>query len=114
MTPEDIDVPSTSGRLHSEFVSLLFLQDHGETDRFFAVSGVQFPQHDRDQFHYLRVVFSFFRCSSPPHNPVSVNLDRTHEGRWVLCKENNDWKTGDFGKIGTKNRLSHRLPQSNW
>ena len=32
---------STSGRLHSEFVRLLFLQTHREADRFFAVSGVQ-------------------------------------------------------------------------
>jgi hypothetical protein len=29
-------IPSTSGRLHSEFVRLLFLQDHRETDRFFV------------------------------------------------------------------------------
>jgi hypothetical protein len=29
-----------SGRLHSEFVRLLFLQTHRETDRFFAGSGV--------------------------------------------------------------------------
>jgi hypothetical protein len=36
MTP----IASTSGRLHSEFVRLLFLQAHRETDRFFAVSGV--------------------------------------------------------------------------
>ncbi len=34
-------IPSTSGRLHSEFIRLLFLQAHRETDRFFAVSGVQ-------------------------------------------------------------------------
>jgi hypothetical protein len=34
-------IASTSGRLHSEFVRLLFLQDHRETDRFFAASGVQ-------------------------------------------------------------------------
>jgi hypothetical protein len=34
-------IHSTSGRLHSEFVQLLFLQDHQETDRFFAVSGVR-------------------------------------------------------------------------
>jgi hypothetical protein len=33
-------VASTSGRLHSEFVRLLFLQAHRETDRFFTVSGV--------------------------------------------------------------------------
>ena len=34
-------VASTSGRLHSEFIRLLFLQAHRETDRFFAASGVQ-------------------------------------------------------------------------
>jgi hypothetical protein len=33
--------PSTSGRLHSEFIRLLFLQTHRETDLFFEVSGVQ-------------------------------------------------------------------------
>jgi hypothetical protein len=32
---------STSGRLHSEFIRILFLQTHRETDRFFATSGVQ-------------------------------------------------------------------------
>ena len=34
-------IPSTSGRLHSEFVCLLFLQTHRKTDRFFEPSGVQ-------------------------------------------------------------------------
>ncbi len=29
-------IASTSGRLHSEFVRLLFLQAHRETDRFFC------------------------------------------------------------------------------
>ena len=28
-------IPSTSDLLHSEFVRLLFFQDHRETDRFF-------------------------------------------------------------------------------
>jgi hypothetical protein len=51
-------IASTSGRLHSEFVRLLFLQAHRETDQFFAVSGVQLAHHDRDQFHYRRVAFS--------------------------------------------------------
>ena len=36
-------IASTSGRLHSEFVCLLFLQAHRETDRFFAPSGVELP-----------------------------------------------------------------------
>jgi hypothetical protein len=33
-------IASTSGRLHSEFIRLLFLQAHRETDRFFTASGV--------------------------------------------------------------------------
>jgi hypothetical protein len=37
-------IASTSGRLHSEFVRILFLQAHRETDRFFAASGVQLAQ----------------------------------------------------------------------
>ncbi len=51
-------IVSTSDRLHSEFVRLLFLQTHRETDRFFAASGVQLAETDRDQFHFRRVVFS--------------------------------------------------------
>jgi hypothetical protein len=51
-------IPSTSGRLHSEFVRLLFLRLIGKLTVFFITSGVQLPQPDRDQFHYLRVVFS--------------------------------------------------------
>ncbi len=47
-------IPSTYGRLHSEFVHLLFLQDHQETDLFLTVSGFEFSQHHRDQFHYHR------------------------------------------------------------
>ncbi len=51
-------IVSTSGRLHSEFVKLLFLQAHRETDRFFAASGVQSAQSDRGQFHFRRAAFS--------------------------------------------------------
>jgi hypothetical protein len=51
-------IASTSGRLHSEFVRLLFLQAHRETDRFFAASGVQLAQSNRGQFHYRRAAFS--------------------------------------------------------
>ena len=52
------DIVSTSDRLHSEFVRLLFLQDHRETDRFFAASGVQPAQSDRGRFHFRRAAFS--------------------------------------------------------
>jgi hypothetical protein len=49
------DMASTSGRLHTEFVRLLFLQAHRETDRFFAASGVQSAQSTSGQFHFRRV-----------------------------------------------------------
>ncbi len=39
-------------------LSLLFLQDHRETDRLFTVSGVQLAQSTNGLFHYLRVTFS--------------------------------------------------------
>ena len=44
--------------LHSEFVRLLFLQVHRETDRFFASSGVQLVHSTSGLFHFLRVVVS--------------------------------------------------------
>jgi hypothetical protein len=50
-------IASTSGMLHSEFVRLLFLQAHRETDRF-AASGVQFAQtNPGGQFHFHRASF---------------------------------------------------------
>jgi hypothetical protein len=50
-------IPSTSGRLHSEFVCLLFLQAYRETDRFFATSGVQLAQVTSGHFHLHHSVF---------------------------------------------------------
>jgi hypothetical protein len=50
---------STSGRLHSEFVLLLFLQVHRQTDRFFAAAGVvQFVSSTSNHFHYRHGTFS--------------------------------------------------------
>ena len=52
-------IASTSGRLHSEFVRLLFLQTHRETDLFFADSGVQSEQSTSGGFfHFRRAAFS--------------------------------------------------------
>jgi hypothetical protein len=51
-------IASTCGRLHSEFVRLLFLQAHRETDRFFAASGVQLAQPASGLFHFRRAAFS--------------------------------------------------------
>ncbi len=46
------------GRLHSEFIRLLFLQTHRETDRFSGSSGVQLPEPNRGLFHFRRAAFS--------------------------------------------------------
>jgi hypothetical protein len=52
-------IASTSVRLHGEFVRLLFLQAHRETDRFFAASGVQLAETNPiGQFHFRRTTFS--------------------------------------------------------
>jgi hypothetical protein len=53
-------IASTSDRLHSEFIRLLFLQTHRETDRFFAVSGVQSAQSNlgSSYSHFRRAGFS--------------------------------------------------------
>ncbi len=50
-------IDSTSGRLHSEFIRILFLQTHRETDHFFVDSGVLLAQSDRGFFHYLHTTF---------------------------------------------------------
>ncbi len=49
---------STSGRLHCEFVRLLFLQARRETDRFYAASGVQLAHSTSGLFHVRRAAFS--------------------------------------------------------
>jgi len=51
-------IPNTSGRLHSEFIRLLFLQTHRETVSFFTASGVQIAQSTSGLFHFHRAVFS--------------------------------------------------------
>ncbi len=51
-------IASTSGRLLSEFVCLLFLQAHRETDRVFETSVDQLAQHNSGQIHYRRTAFS--------------------------------------------------------
>ena len=69
---------STSGRLHCEFVRLLFLQTHRETDRFFAGSGVQFAQSNK--FHFRRAAFCSQFKSQVGHLlsksvPLRINLN---------------------------------------
>jgi hypothetical protein len=75
-------ITSTSGRLHSEFVRLLFLQAHREPDRFFAASGVQLVQTDRDQFHFRRAAFSSQLKSRVGLALAKDATLRIRKGRW--------------------------------
>jgi hypothetical protein len=77
-------IGSTSGRLHSEFVRLLFLQVHRETDRFFTASGVQLAQSTSDQFHFCRAAFAQqlksrvdLTLTKAPDLRINLNLDGT-------------------------------------
>ena len=73
-------IASTSGRLHSEFIRILFLQAHRETDRFFPASGVLSAQTDRGFFHYLGATF-YSNLESKTGNlltkaaPLRINLN---------------------------------------
>ena len=86
-------IASTSGRLHSEFIRLLFLQAHRETDRFFAASGVQLAQSNRGPFHYHHVACSsMFKSrvgnilTKAPALRINLNLD----GATIASKSHTD------------------------
>ncbi len=73
-------VPSTSGRLHREFIRLLFLQAHRETDRFFSDSAVQLAPTTCGLFHYRRAAFSSILKSRVGNilakdTPLRINLN---------------------------------------
>jgi hypothetical protein len=63
-------IASTFGRLHCEFIRLLFLQAHRETDHLFAATGVQLAQTDRGLFHFHGAVFSSTLKSKVDNNPT--------------------------------------------
>ncbi len=77
------EIVSTCGRLHSEFIRLLFLQTHRETDRFFAASGVPLAQSTSGGFFNFRREAFFSNLKSKSGNPltkvvasrINLNLD---------------------------------------
>ena len=95
------DIASTSGRFLSEFIRILFLQDHRETDRFFAASGVSSAQSPCGFFHYRRAAF-FSNLKSKTGSllakaaalRITLNLDgapitsksHTHPSDGCICK----------------------------
>jgi hypothetical protein len=68
----------TAGILHCDFIRLLFLQAHRETDRFFAVSGVQSAQSNLGTtcFHFRRAAVL---------NHLSQNVDSYSQRRYFTC-----------------------------
>jgi hypothetical protein len=82
-------VASTSGRLHSEFIRILFLQFHRETDHFFADSGVLSAQSDRGFLHYHRTAISSMIKSRVGNIlakattlRINLNLDGVPMAKW--------------------------------
>jgi hypothetical protein len=83
-------VVSTSGRLHSEFIRILFLQDHRETDRFFAASGVQSAQSNMGSFfHFRHAAFSSMlksRVSSILDKAEALRINQNLDGTPITSK----------------------------
>ncbi len=81
---------SESGRLYSEFIRILFLQTHRETDRFFAASGVQSAQSNMGAFfHFRRTTFSSIlksRVSSILAKAVDLRVNLNLEGASITSK----------------------------
>jgi hypothetical protein len=79
-------IVSTSGRLHSEFVRLLFLQAHRETDRFFAASGVPLAQSTSGGFFHFRraVFFSNLKSKSGNLLAKAATLREKKKNPWLL------------------------------
>ena len=61
-------IVSTSGRLHREFIRLLFLSSHRETDRFFTASGVPLAQSTSGGFFHFRGAAFFSNLKSKSGN----------------------------------------------
>jgi hypothetical protein len=84
-------IASTSGILHSEFIRILFLQVHRETDLFFAASGVQSSAQSNmgSFFHFLRAAFSSIlksRVSSILVKTVVLRINRNLDAATITSK----------------------------
>jgi hypothetical protein len=84
------DIASTSVRIHSDFIRILFLQDHQETDRFFVASGVQSAQSNMGVFfHFRRAAFSSMlnsRVSSILAKAAALRITLNLDGESITSK----------------------------
>jgi hypothetical protein len=51
------DIMSTSTRVHGEFLSLMFLQAHRETEAHFTATGMPSQRNQSDSFRFKRAAF---------------------------------------------------------
>jgi hypothetical protein len=83
-------IASTSGRLHREFIRLLFLQSHRETDRFFFTSsGVQLPEHNSGLFHFRRTAYSVqikAKCGNLLAKTATLRINLNLDGAPITSK----------------------------
>jgi hypothetical protein len=81
-------IDSTSGRLHREFIRILFLQSHRETDHL-TVSGVMSARSDRGFFHYRHTVFSSMlksRVGNILTKTVTLRINLNIDGSSIVSK----------------------------
>ena len=82
-------IGSTSGRLHSEFIRLLFLQTHRETDRFLATSGVQLAETNSGLFHFRRAAYSVqlkSKCGNLLAKAAALRINLNLDGAPIASK----------------------------
>jgi hypothetical protein len=84
------DIASTSGRIHSEFIRILFLQTHRETDHFFTASRVQSPESNMGAlFHFRLAAFSSMlksRVSSILAQAAALRINLNLNGESITSK----------------------------
>jgi hypothetical protein len=92
----------TSGRLHSEFIRLFFLQSHREPDRFFTTSGVHLPEQNCGLFRFRRAVFSL-KTKTPKDPPQDCNFTYQFECWWDTYHFKNTYSPITLANISSIN-----------
>ena len=102
-------IASTSGRLHSEFIRILFLQAHRETDRFFAASGVQSAQSNMGAFfHFRRAAFSSMlksRVSLILAKVAVLRINLNPDGTPITSKSHTHPSHSETSRLLTSSRM---------
>jgi hypothetical protein len=110
-------ISGTTGRLHSEFIRLLFLQDHRETDRFFATSGVQSAQSNlgASYFHLRRAAFSSLlksRVGNIISKASSLRVNLNLDGAPIVSSSHTDPSHSQTSRLLTSSlSLGVRIPR---